>query len=324
MGLYTNVKYELKLGWTIVNQVIAFAFFIIIYKRFQKSINFLTEMKNIVTNIFFISNILSIIYWVIGGEAIRFYNFSFQFRRQGIFNDTRLTFVYTHKSVYGLLLFLVLIMLVKDKNIVNRAYKIVTILITLLLVNSAVSIVCSVVFVMYYILKNVWKKMSFWSKVIFAFIAGVILVLACIFIYYIVGKYRNINNLGGRIAIWSYALGYLSKNKIGIGDAFGAIYYSSKQLGFSFNNFHNVFLNEMLQISVLEGFIFIALFMMIYYKAILNSNDKFETILCLILLLIPFMFDQAISTAFLPIYFLLFYLTFLVDCEGEKQIRTSF
>lgn len=318
VGFYYNYRYNLSVAWLVVNQFIAFYFFSTLYRRNIVSSKCFLQLKNTMTNIFFMSNILSIFYRMIGGEAIRFYDTVFRFRKQGLFSDSRLTFVYTHKSVYGLLLLMVLIILIMDVNITYRIIKIITAVITLLLVNSAVALICTIILFMYFFLKKYWKKMNFYSRIVFSFIAMAITFSMFAIVFNVVGMYRNIDNLGGRIAIWSYAISYLTKNNIGIGDAFGSQNYASSQLTFSFNNFHNVFLNEMLQISTLVGVLYIILFIMIYCKIIRESENKLETLLLLSVLLIPPMFDHAISTASSPIYFLLMLFIFFAKPKKAK------
>lgn len=319
-SIYVNVKYDLKCIWIIINQFISFWFFISLYNFVTDHKNMIPRIKDILTDLFLYSNILSLGYKFLGGDAIRFHDCSIVFRRAGTFLDNRLTFIYTHKSVYGLLLLLFLVLLLENHNIRNRKLKIAIIFVTLYFVNSAVSMVCCVIVLMYYLLNIYWSRMKLHSKILFTFVAIAIVILMFLGLFDIVKLYRDVDSLGGRMAIWAYAISYLKYNRIGIGDSFGGINYSSNELSFVFNNFHNVFLNEMLQISVVSGIMFAFLFLVMYCNFIRVSRVKFKTIFYLLILLLPITFDQAISTAFMPIYFMLMVLIFNNDEMTNKRL----
>ena len=114
---------------------------------------------------------------------------------------------------------------------------------------------------------------------------------------------RNLATGGSRFLIWKIAFDYFSTHFIGLGD----LYYSTLINGV--NNFHNVFMNEMLHFSILVGTIYIFLFAMIIWMSYSSHKYKFSQWLAFwIPVLLLLMIDQSLTVSNMPLFLSLVYI----------------
>ncbi|WP_343347379.1 hypothetical protein [Terrisporobacter petrolearius] len=263
-------------------------------------------IKNIII-LFLISVIFSILFRIMGGDAIKFYNNNFYIRYQGDFSDNRLTYIFNHKSEYGLILLLFFMYSLYYFKSKYKKIMIIFIIIGLLMTNSIVNITCSIIILLTYMYTRYWNKCNKYTKVLISILFGLGILVAIVIIISVISGVRDISSLGSRSTIWEYAFKYLGKNSDGIGINFQKNYFDTG-LSFYVNNFHNVFLNEMLQFSNIVGILYTTLILFIVFCSIFNYRNKIVSLINTIAILTPLMFDHSLWTATLPIYIVVIYM----------------
>lgn len=277
--------------------------------------DFYGELTDTILCVFSLAVVLSLLANFAGVDAIFWDLQQFHIRgaNKGIFLDERLTWVFMHKSSYGLLLVLALILLMKRKRFPYRKVLILIYFIAAVRINSMVSIacMCAVLFGFYVETKS-WNKKTV-IKITFAFAIGLMLVGIG---YYIVSKERNLSNLGDRAYIWAMYGTTLAGYPHGMGNRFFSDSFWLAAGGRYLNNFHNVMLNEMLHYSVPVGIGFTML--ILYYPLcyIKNNSSRMKNLILFIATCLPMLFDQALNDLIFPIFLIMLRLSF---CNANEQ-----
>lgn len=275
------------------------------------------EITDIILYIFSFAVLLSIVANVIGVDAIYldFNEFHIRSTKSGVFLDERLTWVFMHKSTYGLLLILALALLIKRKTFPYRKIWICIYFIAAIRINSMVSLTCMcVVPFAYYIETKTFNRKTL-IKMVLAFFIGI---FTAGIIYYVVASERNMSSLGDRVYIWRIYADSLSKYPHGMGKTFFTESFWLAAGGRNINNFHNVYLNELLHYSIPVGTLFTLL---IYYYPInfIKSNpSKAKNIILLFAISMPMIFDQALNDLIFPIFLIMLKLCFANTNESER------
>lgn len=270
---------------------------------------FYPEITDTILSVFSFSVALSLLANIIGIDAIFLDVNAFHIRsaKSGVFSDERLTWVFMHKSSYGLLLVLALSLLIKRKDFRFRRLWICIYFIAGLRINSMVSIIsmCGVLFAYYIETNNINRKTVI--KLIVIFLVGLAWAVAA---YYFVAMKRDLSSLGQRAYIWAIYADTLAKYPHGMGRRFFSDSFWLAAGVRYINNFHNVFLNELIHYSVPVGALYsICIF---YYpiKYIVNNDGKIKNVVLLSSVVMPMLFDQALNDLIFPISLILLKLCF--------------
>lgn len=269
---------------------------------------------NAIIFIFTVAVVISVLANIFNLDAIWCDLEDFHLRGEGAFNDRRLTWVYMHKSSYGLLLVGVLALILKKKDLKYRKLLIALYAVAALLINSMVSLgsFILVLFSYYISTKKIDKKFAI-RLMLFSIVGLIIGILA---FYYIALK-RDLSSLGGRMYIWAMYAEKIIHYPVGMGKDFYSVRFwmaDAKNARF-INNFHNVFLNEIIHYSMPVGVLYAMIIMFLPVRCVFTKKMKLKNIILAIALILPAMGDQAINDLVLPLYILILYLCFT---EYEK------
>lgn len=301
--------------WEMFNRIFCFLFFYALCQKGSKVI-FEYNIKGNLIIISWISMILSILLYIRNIEELSFAG-GISYRLQGQhFVDKRLTYIFNHKSGYGLILILLFYFVIHNKDLFKSKKSYYAYLITVIIVagltGSASTWVALCVMILFFVLGKVNKKIN--RKVFLFFIFAIMTIPYVVYyLYNFLMKSRNLSSGGSRFKIWAIAYEYLKNHSIGLGNSF----YST--IIYGVNNFHNVFLNEMLHFSVIIGFLFLLLFIcmvMMSFKA--KKHKKRDLIGFWIAIAILLMIDESLIVANMPVVFLLIYLNLFLD-ENEQS-----
>lgn len=312
---------NIKLGcwYPMINQVNSFIFLYLWGTRicgYENDVNKI--MKNIII-LFSVSVVLSLLFRGIGGDAIKFYNNNFYIRYQNSFSDKRLTYIFNHKSEYGLILLLFFMYSLYYFKSKYKKVIIFCIFLGLLLTNSIVNIACSIIILFTYLYTKYWNKCNKYIKVSISILFGLVILIVITIIMIFISNVRDLSSLGSRSIIWAYAFEYLSENSNGIGRYFQQIQFDTG-LNFYINNFHNVFFNEMLQFSNIVGILYTILISLVVFYSIFNYRNKNVRIINTIAILMPLIFDHSLWTSTLPLYIVVIY---MFGYNGRIQERND-
>lgn len=278
-----------------------------------------SELTDTILSIFSFTVILSLIANIVGVDAIflDFNAFHIRSARSGVFLDERLTWVFLHKSTYGLLLVLALTLLMKRKEFYVRKMWICIYFLAAIRINSMVSIVCmcGVLFAYYVETRSINKKTLI--KMFIAFFVGLLLTGI---IYYIVALGRNISSLGDRSYIWAIYADSLARYPHGMGKKFFTDTFWLAAGGRFINNFHNVLFNEMIHYSIPVGILYFVLIMYYPVNFIKTNPAKIKNIILLVSIILPMVFDQALNDLIFPIFLIMLKLCF----SNANEIRRGF
>lgn len=321
--LYVDIAY-LDCYWALIYKT--FSFFLLwnietLEKQKLGTIRgFSEEFTDSIIIIFSFTVVLSLVANIIGIDAVFLDLQSFHIRssNSGVFLDKRLTWVFMHKSTYGLLLILGLALLMKRKNFPYRKIFIILYFIAGIRVNSMVSIVglCMVMFAYFLETKSMNRKK--FIKLLIVIVVGAIVAGV---IYFIVALERNLSSLGDRAYIWGIYGESLRQYPYGLGKDFFTQKFWLPEAGRYINNFHNVIFNEMIHYSIPVGLLFTA--MIFYYpiKYIVKNKCKMKNIVLLVGIMLPTFFDQALNDLIFPIFLIMIKLCFsnYNECFSTKE-----
>ena len=315
--LLTNIMY-IGCYWEMANRLICFWLFL---ELMYKGKPFLTspEIKRWLIRISFLAIVFSLLLYCFGIEELSFAN-NINYRLQGQhFVDLRLTYVFGHKSGYGLILLILLFFVLNNRDMFNNKFQfylyIIIDVIGIVVSGSATSWCGLIIMVACMFMGKISKKMKihiFLGLVILLLLAPIIVLK--LYNYLMVN--RNFSTGGSRLLIWTIALNYLSKHLIGLGDNF----YTTIIDGV--NNFHNVFFNEMLHFSVPVGLLYFMIFIGIFVVFCKEHRFNFFTTVALwVPLFILLIIDQSLPVQNLPLFILL--ICFVVysgdDCGSSRE-----
>lgn len=257
-----------------INKSISFILFILLTNRidakFIKSYNILDFLIKCIVG----SVSLSIIYYLLGGDAIAIENLGILFRRQGEFEANRLTWLYGHKSTYALILLLYISLILKYKDLFKKERNFILslglcIIATILTDSATALILIVIILICNYISKFNIKKNTLLKVIIIPFAIGIGIILLKI-AFNEINETRNLSTLGSRTYIFEAAIENLSIYPKGVGKEFGNIVMNATVV--NVENFHNVFLNEMFRFSIIVGIVYIIWFIAISAFTIRKSG----------------------------------------------------
>lgn len=279
---------------------------------------FIDTIMGAVIFIFTITVVVSIIGNLFNLDAIWCDLENFHLRGEGAFDDRRLTWVFMHKSSYGMLLVGVLALILKKKDLEHRKILIGLYAIAALLINSMVSLVSFMLVIIAYYVGT--KKIDAKFLIRFA-ILGVIALLVGGIGYYYIAMYRDLSSLGGRMYIWAMYKDRLSKYPFGMGKEFYSVVFwmTTKKSGRYISNFHNTILNEMIHYSIPVGVLYSILLLFIPIRTIIKKEQKLKNIILAVAIMLPAMGDQAVNDLVLPLYLIILYLCFAEYSSDDQQ-----
>lgn len=295
-----------------INETVSFLFLLVLLRKFDRQ--FFEEYKIIrfLFRCIIITCILSLIFYFLGGDALTLDNTGVIIRKQGYFTDNRLTWVFGHKSAYGLLLSLFLSTVLRYKNQfkfkINYFISLVIIIITILFTGSTTTILLSIAAMIGILL----TKQKLRSIGINTFIILLFSLLPMYFyndIYNFIDKSRNISTVGQRTYIYEAAKYYLSLYPNGIGKSFGNFIMTQEIM--TIDNLHNIFINQMLRFSIIVGSIYFIIFVFILSYSIIKKK-MFAGIIWIMCFGLFFM-DNSLTTDHLSLFIFLIYLLFFND-----------
>lgn len=308
LSLYFNHKY-LHWYWEQINNTVAFLFMAVLL-GFQirldegKYDNILFLMRCIV-----ISNVGSIIYYLLGYTNLLICNNQFIFfELPSNFYETRHYWIYSHKSEYALMLVAFMALFTayrkKFKNMLTFLLSMAVLLFCLYLTHSWTGIAGVFLIILGGVLDQVnWKefrprKWHFAAAAVFLAAGGAVA--------WEVLSERNIMTLGDRVPIWKAVWQVILDHPEGWGMRFGTSMIQT-ETGLLVNNAHNVFLNQMLRFSIPVGICFILLFLGLVVYTLVKSRSFLMAGTWLALLLLLDM-DYSMMSLQMALLFLIVYL----------------
>ena len=259
-----------------------------------------------------ILNILQIDYLELG------HNFRYYTKQMdvSIYGEERLSGLFSHKSRFGLILCMALMVGLNLK--IKNLYKILLALFLFVAMMFANTKTFLLTFIWLIILKlillmvdkySIRMNMNFIKKNLMKILVAVSSVSVIIlFIIYKISLTRNIFTLGSRTEIWSYAIDYIrmvpqGTVRIPSDLAFNNILY--------YNNAHSTFLNEVIESGVVGGIIYL-IFIIITLFSIEDKYYKYA--FCTLLI-----FSQMDSVIYNEIVYIFFPLFSLMVNENSKD-----
>ena len=308
LSLYFNHKY-LHWYWEQINNTVAFLFMAVLL-GFQirldegKYDNILFLMRCIV-----ISNVGSIIYYLLGYTNLLICNNQFIFfELPSNFYETRHYWIYSHKSEYALMLVAFMALFTayrkKFKNMLTFLLSMAVLLFCLYLTHSWTGIAGVFLIILGGVLDQVnWKEFrpKKWH-----FAAAAVFLAAGGAVAWEVLSERNIMTLGDRVPIWKAVWQVILDHPEGWGMRFGTSMIQT-ETGLLVNNAHNVFLNQMLRFSIPVGICFILLFLGLVVYTLVKSRSFLMAGTWLALLLLLDM-DYSMMSLQMALLFLIVYL----------------
>lgn len=308
LSLYFNHKY-LHWYWEQINNTVAFLFMAALL-GFQirldegKHDNIRFLMRCIV-----ISNVGSIIYYLMGYTNLLICNNQFIFfELPSNFYETRHYWIYSHKSEYALMLVAFMALFTaywkKFKNMLTFLLSMAVLLFCLYLTHSWTGIAGVFLIILGGVLDQVnWKefrprKWHFAAAAVFLAAGGAVA--------WEVLSERNIMTLGDRVPIWKAVWQVILDHPEGWGMRFGTSMIQT-ETGLLVNNAHNVFLNQMLRFSIPVGICFILLFLGLVVYTLVKSRSFLMAGTWLALLLLLDM-DYSMMSLQMALLFLIVYL----------------
>ena len=308
LSLYFNHKY-LHWYWEQINNTVAFLFMAALL-GFQirldegKHDNIRFLMRCIV-----ISNVGSIIYYLLGYTNLLICNNQFIFfELPSNFYETRHYWIYSHKSEYALMLVAFMALFTayrkKFKNMLTFLLSMAVLLFCLYLTHSWTGIAGVFLIILGGVLDQVnWKEFrpKKWH-----FAAAAVFLAAGGAVAWEVLSERNIMTLGDRVPIWKAVWQVILDHPEGWGMRFGTSMIQT-ETGLLVNNAHNVFLNQMLRFSIPVGICFILLFLGLVVYTLVKSRSFLMAGTWLALLLLLDM-DYSMMSLQMALLFLIVYL----------------
>lgn len=314
--------------WQGVNCMISFGFFLLLMcgrNREWFDRHHIIEFAN---RSIVLSNLIGIFVYLKGYASVYWYDFKFQLMLpQAFYREKRFEWIYYHKSQYALMLLLSLaFILVYRKKFLHKvtfAFSVAVIVAGLYIshVNTAMVggglILGS--FCVDWFIRN-FKKIRLWIRVAVIPLFGAGVVGACVVAFQKIAAERSVLTLGYRTYIWESAVNLLLKRPEGLGLRFSFKKLHLDALGgmTTTNNGHNIFLNEMLRLSIPVGICFIIFFVLIIAYA-LEKKFSFFTLGIWGALLMSMMMDYAVMNSGWTLMLFFFYAIFFLDVDGRKK-----
>lgn len=321
ISFYINYRY-LHWYWEQINNTIAFLFFMMLVCG---DVDFEQGRIDIIRFLIYsiiLSNIGSIVYYVLGYTKLLMCNNQVVFfRLPADFYETRHYWIYSHKSEYALMLvsFMALMVCYRDKfkNYVTYGFSLLILLICLYLTHSWTGIAgVFLIFVGGALDRINWKNFRWRKSYLWI---GLILIVAAAGVGYRIFSERNVFDLGGRPQIWAAVLEVIRKHPEGWGMRFGESAIATESGAFV-NNAHNLFMNAALRFSVPVGICFTILFLGLAIYSVIKSRSWLAVGMWLALLILLNM-DYALMSLQMGLLFLIVYLVCFYKRKRKEPMR---
>ena len=296
---------------------ISFMYVIIGYSNRYK-----INMEKVIKWIQFLMNFIvvsSLIMYLMGYSSIRIESGSIQFISNSFFKasygETRLAWIFTHKSRFAIFCFLNIGFLLNNRYIrlKNRNLCILISLVDIYLSSSKTILAISIIIMALDYLNNDFttkkEKLLKYSVSIFLiiFIGSIMPKIIRNLL-----KTRDVGSLGGRLYIWEAGMRKAINNFWGIGEFNSSNWLTTEKLpGGLYTHAHNMFINEIIERGMVPGIFFILIFiyLMFLYKNKINRN-------ILIGCFIASFMDNVLTSELSYI----FWLIMLINYIYEKQV----
>ncbi len=320
-SLYFNYKY-LHWYWEQINNTVAFLSFFVLVCTKTKLDNGKVDNIRFLIRCIVLSNIASIVYYLMGYTKLLICNHRFVFYElPENFYETRHYWIYSHKSEYALMLvaFTALFVTYQKKfyNRITYFLSLAVLLACLYLTHSWTGMGAAVLIFTGGLLDAVNWKVFHWKKGYLA--AGAVLALAATGTASRILAERNLFSLGGRLQIWAAVMQTIKKHPEGWGMRFGESMMAVTE-NWMVNNGHNVFLNQMLRFSVPVGICFTVLLLGIAAWSLYRSRKWLPAGMWLALLALLNM-DYSLMSLQMALLLLIVYLVCIYPAEKKPCER---
>ena len=164
-----------------------------------------------------------------------------------------------------------------------------------------------------------FKKIKLWIRVVVIPLFSVGVIGACVIAFRKIAAERSVLTLGHRTYIWQEAVNLILDRPEGLGLRFSFKKLHLEALGdVTTNNGHNIFLNEILRLSIPVGICFIILFVLIIVYA-MEKKFSFFTLGIWGALFMSMMMDYAVMSAGWTLMVFFFYMIFFLDVGTQKR-----
>ena len=276
--------------WQGVNCVISFGFFLLLMCGRNQEWFDRHHIIEFANRSIVISNLIGILVYLQGYASVYWYDFKFQLMLpQAFYGEKRFEWIYYHKSQYAFMLLLSLaFVLVHRKKFINRVTLALSIAVLLAGLGRAP-------------LRLPGEKIR----------GGTPQKIAA---------ERSVLTLGSRTYIWQSAIDLILKRPEGLGLRFTFKKLHLEGLGgmVTTNNGHNIFLNEILRLSIPVGVCFIIFFVLIIVYS-LEKKFSFFTLGIWGALLMSMMMDYAVMNSGWTLMVFFFYTIFFLDVGARKK-----
>lgn len=314
--------------WQGVNCVISFGFFLLLMCGRNQEWFDRHHIIEFANRSIVISNLIGILVYLQGYASVYWYDFKFQLMLpQAFYGEKRFEWIYYHKSQYAFMLLLSLaFVLVHRKKFINRVT--LALSIAVLLAGLYISHVNTAIvggglilgsFCVDWFIRN-FKKIKLWIKVVVIPLFGAGVLGAGVMAFQKIAAERSVLTLGSRTYIWQSAIDLILKRPEGLGLRFTFKKLHLEGLGgmVTTNNGHNIFLNEILRLSIPVGVCFIIFFVLIIVYS-LEKKFSFFTLGIWGALFMSMMMDYAVMNSGWTLMVFFFYTIFFLDVGARKK-----
>ena len=313
--------------WQGINCVISFGFFLLLMcgrnqEWFER--HHIIEFAN---RSIVISNLIGIVVYLLGYASVYWYDFQLKFMPpQDFYGEKRFEWIYYHKSQYAFMLLLslafILVYRKKFKNKLTFGISLVILVACLYISHVNTAIVGGGLilgsFCVDWLVRN-FKKIKLWIRVVVIPLFSVGVIGACVIAFRKIAAERSVLTLGHRTYIWQEAVNLILDRPEGLGLRFSFKKLHLEALGdVTTNNGHNIFLNEILRLSIPVGICFIILFVLIIVYA-MEKKFSFFTLGIWGALFMSMMMDYAVMSAGWTLMVFFFYMIFFLDVGTQKR-----
>ncbi|MFC7371389.1 O-antigen ligase family protein [Fictibacillus iocasae] len=188
-----------------------------------------------------------------------------------VFGETRLQFMSTHKSRFGVLCIFSLIIILKHQNL-NKIFKlliIVVIMVNLYFSSSYTSLLlaaCVLFFCIFNYLKSTKSINKYTKLIMFKFFLIMLFSLILLFFNFGNSKGKDFSNMGDRLYIWQASIYQICNNPWGIVTVDNNFYFKNPDRNLDLKSAHNIILNEGIESGLLGMFMLSIIFLLIFKK----------------------------------------------------------
>lgn len=324
--LYYVMLESIQWKWQGINCMISFGFFLLLMCGKNKEWFEKHHVIEFANRSIILSNLIGIFVYLQGYASVYWYNFKLELKLpQAFYGEKRFEWIYYHKSQYAFMLLLSLaFILVYRKKFINKftfAFSVVILMICLYISHVNTAIVGGGLilgsFCVDAFIRN-FRKIKLWIRL-------VVIPLFCVGVagvgvaaYTKIAAERSILTLGSRTFIWNKAVDVLLNRPEGLGLRFSFKKLKLAELMTTTNNGHNIFLNEMLRLSIPVGICFILFFVLIIVYS-LEKKFSFFTLGIWGALMMSLMMDYAVMSCGWTLMVFFFYTIFFLDTGNSRR-----